>query len=217
MPDLAAGRRPLRLDPRPARPIVQRVVVIDTDPILRAGWNAVLAAQPWVTCCRAVASVEAAVEEIGLVDADAALVGLLPDHQTGMDACRRLREAFPALRILLVSDGEAVPRRAARAVGAAGLVQRDWPLEHIIAAVRQATSLDAPVRDVGAAAVQRLSRRERTVLSMLARGASNVEIAAALHLSHHTVKEYTQSVFRKLGVRNRVEAARTAALLGYAD
>jgi DNA-binding NarL/FixJ family response regulator len=55
------------------------------------------------------------------------------------------------------------------------------------------------------------------VLSLLARGASNVEIAGALHLSPHTIKEYTQAVFRKLGVRNRVEAATAAARLGYSD
>ena len=59
-----------------------------------------------------------------------------------------------------------------------------------------------------------LSEREREVLALMAAGSTNPEIAAALHLSPHTVKEHTSSVYRKLGVRNRIEAVQRAQRLG---
>ncbi len=59
-----------------------------------------------------------------------------------------------------------------------------------------------------------LSGREREVLAIVARGATNREIAGALYLSPHTVKEHTSALYRKLGVRNRAEAVQRAQRLG---
>jgi two-component system response regulator DesR len=59
-----------------------------------------------------------------------------------------------------------------------------------------------------------LSPREREVLALIARGATNKEIAERLYLSPHTVKDHTSSLYRKLGVRNRAEAAQRAERLG---
>ena len=59
-----------------------------------------------------------------------------------------------------------------------------------------------------------LSPREREVLDLIARGSTNREIAAALHLSPHTIHEHTSSLYRKLDVRNRAEAVQRAARLG---
>ena len=59
-----------------------------------------------------------------------------------------------------------------------------------------------------------LSSREQEVLDLVAGGATNREIAAALHLSPHTVKEYTSALYRKLDVRNRAEAVQRAQRMG---
>ena len=59
-----------------------------------------------------------------------------------------------------------------------------------------------------------LSPREREVLTLMAAGSTNREIAAQLHLSPHTVKEHTSALYRKLDVRNRAEAVRRAERLG---
>jgi ATP/maltotriose-dependent transcriptional regulator MalT len=59
-----------------------------------------------------------------------------------------------------------------------------------------------------------LSDRERAVLELMASGATNPEIAENLHLSKHTVKEHTSSLYRKLGVRNRTEAVQRGQRLG---
>ena len=58
-----------------------------------------------------------------------------------------------------------------------------------------------------------LSDREQEVLSLIATGSTNKEIAGQLHLSPHTVKEHTSAIYRKLGVRNRAEATRQAQRL----
>ena len=55
-----------------------------------------------------------------------------------------------------------------------------------------------------------LSSRERELLAFLGGGRTNVEIAESLHISPHTVKDYTMSIYRKLGARNRAEAVRLA-------
>ena len=62
-----------------------------------------------------------------------------------------------------------------------------------------------------------LSPREREVLDLMARGSTNREIAAALHLSPHTIHEHTSSLYRKLGARNRADAVQRAARLGLTD
>jgi ATP/maltotriose-dependent transcriptional regulator MalT len=59
-----------------------------------------------------------------------------------------------------------------------------------------------------------LTGRERQILGLIASGATNPEIAGRLHLSPHTVKEHTSSLYRKLEVRNRAEAVRRAERLG---
>jgi ATP/maltotriose-dependent transcriptional regulator MalT len=59
-----------------------------------------------------------------------------------------------------------------------------------------------------------LSSREREVLELIGQGATNREIAERLFLSPHTVKDHTTALYRKLGVRNRAEAARRAEQLG---
>ncbi len=60
----------------------------------------------------------------------------------------------------------------------------------------------------------RLSPRERDVLDLIGAGSTNREIARALHLSPHTIKEHTSTLYRKLGVRNRAQAVHRAQRLG---
>jgi len=63
-------------------------------------------------------------------------------------------------------------------------------------------------------AVPSLTERESEILGLIAGGATNREIAGALYLSPHTVKEHTSTLYRKLGARNRAEAVQRAQRLG---
>jgi DNA-binding NarL/FixJ family response regulator len=193
-----------------------RVVVIDSDVISAAGWRALLKEQPWLADCELATSVDDCLAQIEALNPHLAIVNLKLGDPSGLDICKCLHETRPNLRVVVVCESESPPVEAARAVGAKGLVHRGWPLERLMSTIYgvAAGGVALAGRPVKAAAGARLSSREVSVLKLLATGASNAEIAAALHLSRHTVKEYTQVVFRKLGVRNRVEAASSAARLG---
>jgi two-component system response regulator DesR len=117
--------------------------------------------------------------------------------------------------VLLFSGAGEISPHAARAAGASGFAYKDWPARKIAGAIRLVglggTVFERAAERVGALG---LSEREREVLELMAGGHTNPEIAALLHLSRHTVKEHTSSVYRKLEVRNRTEAVQRAQRLG---
>ena len=91
---------------------------------------------------------------------------------------------------------------------------RDWAAQDVTKAVRMVglgMTVFAPRSEQPHTL---LSGREREVLTLLAGGATNREIAGQLYLSPYTVKEYTTSLYRKLEVRNRAEAVQRAQRLG---
>jgi two-component system response regulator DesR len=113
-----------------------------------------------------------------------------------------------------MSGAGGISARAARAAGAAGFVSKDCSAQEIAKLVRMAGDgmdvfTDTP--DIGA---PMLTGREREILGVIAEGATNREIAAALFLSPHTVKEHTSTLYRKLGARNRADAVQRAQRLG---
>jgi DNA-binding NarL/FixJ family response regulator len=144
-----------------------------------------------------------------------ALVDLFVGHESGLDVCRALRASSPSLRVILMSGSGSVSSAVARFAGASGFFPKDWPADAVVEAVRQVCGGSTVFpRAREAEPIQPLSRRERDVLEHVVRGLSNPEVAAALHLSRHTVKQHTSVVYRKLGVRNRAEAASLARQLG---
>jgi two-component system response regulator DesR len=143
-----------------------------------------------------------------------ALVDLFIGEESGAEICEQLRATEPETRVLLFSGAGEISPHAARAAGASGFAYKDWPARKIASAVRLVglgkTVFDRHHRE-GALG---LSDRERSVLELMASGSTNPEIADALHLSRHTVKEHTSALYRKLGVRNRTEAVQRAQRLG---
>jgi two-component system response regulator DesR len=98
--------------------------------------------------------------------------------------------------------------------GAVASLSKQMPRQAIASALRKvAEGARIFPKDTGNPAV-RLSPRELDILQHLAEGLSNPEVAATLCLSRHTVKQHTSSVYRKLGVRNRAQAASRAQELG---
>ncbi len=146
--------------------------------------------------------------------ADVALLDLFgTTGTTVMERCRQLRRANRIGHILLYTTAApSEPELRAEALGADGVVLKSAPAEQVVAAV-EAISAGAPEEN-DAAAVDRLSSREREILGLMATGRTNREIARTLYVSEETVKTYAKRLFRELGVRNRVEAAIRAAELG---
>jgi two-component system response regulator DesR len=128
-----------------------------------------------------------------------------------------LREAHPAMPIVLGSrcrSAVAVPNAT---LGAVGFIAPSSTPEEIVGTVRRALVGEhevvrlRPRQDEGGSAG--LSEREREVLALLATGATNREIAEVMHVGTETVKKHAHALYRKLGVRNRTEAAQRAAEL----
>jgi DNA-binding NarL/FixJ family response regulator len=144
----------------------------------------------------------------------------------GVEATRRLREqpAGPPVLVLTTFDDDEVLSGALRA-GAVGFVLKDAPGEELIRSVRTVAGGDAwldpavtervlaayrsvaPERDDGAAdRIAELTPRERDVLRLIGRGASNTEIAETLFVSEATVKSHIGHIFTKLDLRDRAAA-----------
>ncbi len=141
----------------------------------------------------------------------------LPDR-AGTELVRELRASgstIPAL--LMTANAERGFNELAREAGAQGTVMKSGRIEELVEALRALSAggrtFDGrhPPRDPGAAA---LSRREREVLSLVAAGATNRDVADALGIGDETVKTLLARIFGKLGVNRRAEAVARAHKLG---
>jgi two-component system response regulator DesR len=191
-----------------------RVLVVDDHEVVHWGFRLMLGQQPWVERCLSARSADEALTLAARYMPHVALVDLFIGEDTGAEVSKRLLEAMPGLRVLLISGAGRISAAAARAAGASGFIAKDRPAAEIATAVRViATGREVfPVEESPSGAP--LTDRERDVLELVARGATNREIAADLFLSPHTVKEHTSALYRKLGVRNRAEAVQRAQRLG---
>jgi DNA-binding NarL/FixJ family response regulator len=192
-----------------------RVLVVDDHDVVHWGFRLMLGELDWVERCLSARSGDEALELTRLYAPDVALVDLFLGEESGPEVCERLLTERPELRVLLISGAGRISASTARACGASGFVPKDWPAADVARAVRMVALgmalFEPPAdRDDGIA----LSVREREVLERIADGETNREIAAALHLSPHTVKEHTSALYRRLDVRNRAEAVQRAQRLG---
>ena len=198
----------------PTTPRRLDVLVVDDHAVVRWGLQVLLDRQRWVGRCLIAATSDEALELAREHAPDVALVDLFVGSESGAELCLSLREVSPRTRMLLMSGAGRISAPAAQATGATGFVPKDWPAADVVMAVRMVangmTVFGAPEEPVASP----LSEREQEVLEMIAQGATNQEIATALSLSPHTIKDHASSLYRKLGVRNRSEAVRRAARLG---
>jgi two-component system response regulator DesR len=191
-----------------------RVLVVDDHDVVQWGFRLLLERQPWVERCLAARNAEEALSLASEAKPHVALVDLFLGRQSGAEICEELRAASPRTKILLISGAGSISPAAARAAGASGFVSKDWGAPDVVKAVRMVglgMDVFAPAPEPAQAP---LSAREREVVSLIAAGSTNREIAEHLILSPHTVKEYTSGIYRKLGVRNRAEAVKRAQRLG---
>jgi DNA-binding NarL/FixJ family response regulator len=192
-----------------------RILVVDDHDVVHWGFRLLLTEQPWVERCLSARSGDAAVQLAGRHRPDVALVDLFTGDESGVDLCRRVREASPDTQVLMISGAGQVSDQSARRAGAAGFVSKDLEAADVVKAVRMVglgMTVFTPSRETSAPLG--LSTREREVLDLIAEGATNRQIGARLYLSPHTIKEHTSALYRKLGVRNRAEAVQQAQRRG---
>jgi len=191
-----------------------RVLIVDDHAVVQWGFKVLLGRQRWVERCVVASEPEEALAIAERLKPHVALVDLFLGERSGAELCEAIRSASPATRVLLISGIGWISPQAAKTAGASGFVSKDWSADEVAMAVRMVGKGMTVFGRQEEAPSMPLSEREREVLSLIATGATNREIAERLYLSPHTVKEHASALYRKLGVKNRAEAARRAERLG---
>jgi DNA-binding NarL/FixJ family response regulator len=195
-----------------------RVVVVDDHAVVRDGLAQLLAASPEIELAGTAANGEDAVRVTLEQRPDVVLMDLSMPGIDGIEATRRVKEQLAQTNVLVLtsySDKERV--LAALDAGAIGYLLKDAEPAEIVEAVRAASRGESPLHPRAARAVlaarrggdplDELTDREREVLSLLAAGLQNKQIARRLEISEKTVKAHLTSVFRRIGVADRMQAA----------
>ena len=152
---------------------------------------------------------------------DVALLDIEMPGGDGLSAAAALKESLPSCRVLILTTfGRAGYLRRAMESGAVGFLLKDAPVSELASAIRRVMTGERVV-DPGLAMAalgegeNPLTAREREVLIASANGATIEDIAGKLYLSEGTVRNYLSTAIKKLGARNRVEAARLAEEKGW--
>jgi DNA-binding NarL/FixJ family response regulator len=191
-----------------------RILVVDDHDVVHWGFRLMLGQLPWVDRCLSARTGAEALAVCRRYEPHVALVDLFLGGESGPEICERLRAEAPAPRVLLMSGAGGISPRAARAAGAAGFVSKDWSAPEIARLVQMAGDGMDVFRESPSSDAPMLTDREREILGLIAEGATNREIAEAIFLSPHTIKEHTSTLYRKLGARNRADAVQRAQRLG---
>ena len=197
-----------------------RVLLVDDHPVVRAGIEGILNSQPDL---EVVGEASDGIEAICLnqtLQPDVILMDLQMPKMDGVTAIKAIHEQAnpPHILVLTTYDTDADIVRAIQA-GATGYLLKDTPREDFFAAVRQVAqgaSVLTPVvasrlmAHMRAPAEEQLSGREIEVLTLVAQGHNNQDIAKQLHISTATVKTHLIHIYGKLGVSDRTAAVTTA-------
>jgi DNA-binding NarL/FixJ family response regulator len=203
-----------------------RVVVVDDQALVRAGFRMILEAEPDIVVAGEAADGEQAVALISADPPDVVLMDVRMPGVDGIEATRRVLGGgeHPGVRVIMLTtfDMDEYVYDALRA-GASGFVLKDVPPEQLVDGIRAVHTgssllspsitrrmiearLDRPVAGPPPRSLQFLTPREREILGLLGRGLSNAEIADLLVVSETTVKTHVGRVLVKLQLRDRVQA-----------
>jgi two-component system response regulator DesR len=161
------------------------------------------------------------VPEALAVRPDIALLDIELPGRSGLDAAAELRDTLPACKVLILTTfGRPGYLRRAMEAGACGFLVKDGPVEDLATAIRRVLAGERVIDPALAAAAlssgpNPLTPREQDVLNAAADGATVADIAARVHLSESTVRNYLSAAIGKTSARNRMEALRTARHNGW--
>jgi DNA-binding NarL/FixJ family response regulator len=212
---------------------VTTLVVVDDQFLIRDGVAAILDAEDDFTVLGTAADGAEAVGLITTLAPDVALMDIRMPEVDGIEATRRVIESGSATKILILTTfGADDYVLAALRAGASGYLLKDAPRESLVAAIRAVAAGDVAVEKQVLAqlvrgqparqhpeavtAVGRLSPRESQVLELVARGATNPEIATSLFIGETTVKTHVSRIQTKLEARDRVQLVVIAHRAGLA-
>ncbi|MFB7569734.1 response regulator [Streptomyces sp. NPDC056165] len=201
-----------------------RVLIADDQTLIRTGFRLILTARGIEVVGEAADGAEALAAAAELRP-DVVLMDIRMPNMDGLEATRRILERLPDCRVLILTTFD-LDRYVytALSIGASGFLLKDVTPEHLAAAVRLVDTGDAllapsitrrlverfasePARTTAVHTdLATLTPRELEVLTLLARGLSNAELATELTLSEATVKSHVARIFAKLSLRDRAQA-----------
>ena len=210
-----------------------RVLVVDDHPIVRKGLVDLLNGAPGLSVCADASSIAESLDALSACQAHVAVIDLSLGTENGLELVATVAERHPDVRVLVLSghDEDLYADRALKA-GALGYIKKDQSPAELIAAVRRVGSGRSYVSAVAAERilttlgstrrkedvqlpVDRLSDRERHVLTLIGKGLATRAIAEQLKLSVKTIESHYAHFKEKLGVRNGRELMRLA--VGWSD
>jgi DNA-binding NarL/FixJ family response regulator len=202
-----------------------RVLIVDDDDLMRAGLRGVLASDERIELVGEADDGRQAVYRTRLLKPDVVLMDVRMPDLDGISATRELLTAFPDVKVVILTTFEQDDYIfGALSAGASGFLLKRTRPEELIAAIHTIAAGDSLLSpSVTSRVIERmagqpspdatrdarlgeLTPRETEVLSLMARGLSNAEIAAALVIEESTVKTHVKRILAKLDARDRVQA-----------
>ena len=201
------------------------VLVVDDQALVRAGFIKLLEPEPDLSLVGEAGDGSEAVEAAARTRPDVVLMDIRMPRVDGIEATRRIRAAPGAPRVLVLTtyDLDEYVFEALKA-GASGFLLKDAPADQLIAGIHVVAAGDAllapPVTrrlieefarrptppPEGPVELAELTAREREILTLIARGLTNAEIASEVVVGESTVKTHVGNILMKLGLRDRVQA-----------
>jgi DNA-binding NarL/FixJ family response regulator len=211
-----------------------RLLLVDDQRLMREGLRTLLELEPGLQVAGEAGNGQEALEAYAALLPDVVLMDVRMPVMDGVEATRRLRERWPAARVIILTtfDDDEYVFEGLRA-GALGYLLKDVSIQELAEAIHAVMAggvliepsvarkvvaefarMAAPVPRVAQALEEPLSERELEIVRLLARGMTNREIAQRLYLAEGTVKNYVTNILGKIGARDRTQAALRAQKLG---
>jgi two-component system invasion response regulator UvrY len=207
------------------------VLLVDDNEIIRAGIEALLNATPDITVVGVASSGEEAIDAMNTLSVDVLLMAVNMPGIGSIEACRRILQDNPEVKIitLSISDASPVPPELFK-LGVLGFISKESPVDEIINAIHgvmtggynlnvntgsHLANQDLP--DYHESPFSKLSRRESEVVTLILQGKSIKEMSKMLILSDKTVNTYRYRLYDKLNIKNDVQLTRLAIKFGHID
>jgi DNA-binding NarL/FixJ family response regulator len=207
-----------------------RALIVDDHPVTREGLRTALSmSDDAVVVVGEAASGEEAVTAVRELSPDVVFMDVRMPGMDGIEATRRIREASPETRVILITIDESRGAISdAIQAGVSGYLLKDASPEDLVGAARNAVEGNAVIHpqptktfieevhlaEVEGTKAMPLSKREREILQKVADGATTRQVATDLGISPHTVKTHLERIFEKLGANDRAQAVAIAIRTG---
>ncbi|HEY6284394.1 MAG TPA: response regulator transcription factor [Ktedonobacteraceae bacterium] len=194
-----------------------RIMIVDDHEVVRLGMHAALEAEPDLTVVGEASNGAEALAKMPVLDPQLILMDVRMEKMNGIEACREIKSRNPEVHILMITsytDDDAVI--SSILAGASGYLLKHVSRADLLRSIRLVASGNSLIdTNTAKQAMERLSQipgselteREREVLTLIARGYTNKQIADTLFVSEKTARNHVSHILDKLGLSRRSEAA----------